>query len=217
MSKRDILLRPLVDENPITLQILGICSALAITNSVLTALTMSAALTSVLLFSNVTISLLRKHLPSSVRLIVQVTIVASAVIIVDEVLRAFAPTVSRALTVYVGLIITNCIVLGRAEAFAMSHRVSESVMDAIGNGLGYSAILVIVSVIRELLGSGSVLGFQLFPLAASGGWFQPAALMLVPASAFFIIALIIWAIRSSREQQVEPAEHRPLDLGEIER
>jgi len=217
MSKREYLLRPLIDENPITLQILGICSALAITNTVLTALTMSAALTSVLLFSNVTISLLRRHLPSSVRLIVQVTIGASAVIIVDEVLRAFAPAVSRALTVYVGLIITNCIVLGRAEAFAMSHRVGESALDALGNGLGYSAILVVVSMTRELLGSGSLLGFQVFPLARDGGWFQPAALMLVPASAFFIIALIIWAVRSYRRQQVESAEYRPLDLGAIER
>ncbi|MDH4108696.1 MAG: NADH:ubiquinone reductase (Na(+)-transporting) subunit D [Gammaproteobacteria bacterium] len=214
MRKRDILLRPLVDENPITLQILGICSALAISNTVLTALTMSAALTSVLVFSNLTISLLRRQLPSSVRLIVQVTIVASAVIIVDEILRAYAPEMSRALTVYVGLIITNCIVLGRAEAFAMSHRVGESILDAIGNGLGYSAILVAVAVVRELLGAGSLLGIPILPLAGAGGWFRPVALMLVPASAFFIIALIIWAVRSRRKQQVEAADFRPCDLQE---
>jgi len=217
MRKRDILLRPLVDENPVTLQILGICSALAITNTVLTAVTMSAALTSVLVFSNMVISLLRRHLPSSVRLIVQVTIVASAVIIVDEILRAFAPQVSRALTVYVGLIITNCIVLGRAESFAMSHRVGESILDAFGNGLGYSAILIVVSVIRELLGSGSVAGVQLLPLVDGGGWFRPVALMLVPASAFFIIALIIWFVRSRRPRQVEAPEFLPCDARTAER
>lgn len=217
MRSRDILFRPILDENPITLQILGICSALAITNSVLSALIMSLALTAVLVFSNTAVSLIRHHLPSSVRLIVQVTFVASAVIVVDEILRAYAPEVSRTLTVYVGLIVTNCIVLARAETFAMNNSVGRSILDALGNGLGYSIILVIVSVIRELFGTGSVLGIKVLPLATDGGWFQPPALMLLPASAFFIIAAIIWSIRSWNGSQIEETEFRPLDLYEEDR
>lgn len=212
MRPGNILFRPILDENPITLQILGICSALAISNSVLSALIMSLALTVVLVFSNAAVSLIRHHLPSSVRLIVQVTIVASAVIVVDEILHAYAPDISRTLTVFVGLIITNCIVLGRAESFAMNNRVGPSILDAIGNGLGYSIILIVVSIVRELLGTGSILGVNILALAADGGWFQPAALMLLPSSAFFIIALIIWSIRSRKKSQIEKPEFLPLDV-----
>lgn len=212
---RRVLLAPLVDENPITLHILGICSAVAITNSLYSALVMSVALTSVLAFSNVAISLMRHHLPNSVRLIVQMTVIASAVIVVDELLQTFARDTAQTLSVFVGLIITNCIVLGRAEAFATRNNVSNSFLDAIGNGLGYSLILVMVATIRELFGTGSLLDVEILTPVSAGGWFEPNALLLLPPSAFFIIGVIIWVVRSRRPAQKESPEFRPLTDAEL--
>ena len=203
---RDTLLNPLINENPVTLQVLGICSALAITNSLYSALIMSLALTSVLAFSNVAISLIRHHLPDSVRIIVQMTVIASGVIVVDELLKSFLPETARTLSVFVGLIVTNCIVLARAESFAAHNKVGYSLLDGIGNGIGYSLVLVFVAIIRELFGTGSVLNIEVFPLATAGGWFDPNALLLLPPSAFFIIGLLIWGIRSWKTEQIEQAE-----------
>jgi len=202
------LLRPLIDENPITLQILGVCSALAVTKSLSTALIMSLALTCVLTLASTSISMIRRHIGRNVRLIVQITIIASLVIVVDQLMRAFAYQMSKELSVFVGLIVTNCIVLGRAETFAMNNRPGLSALDALGNGLGYSLVLVLVGTVRELLGSGTILGATVLPMAVDGGWFVPVHLMLLPPSAFFIIGLLIWAIRSWRTQQVEAPEHR---------
>jgi Na+-transporting NADH:ubiquinone oxidoreductase subunit D len=203
---RETLVAPLVDRNPITLQVLGICSALAITNSLYIALIMAAAVTAVLMFANAAISMIRRLIPSSLRIIIQVTIIASGVIVVDQVLKAYAPEASRILTVFVGLIVTNCIVLGRAEAFAMKNPVWPSMLDGIGNGLGYGLILVMVATIRELFGAGSLLGFQVLPLTADGGWYQPNALLLLPPSAFFIIGFLIWGIRTLKTEQMETPE-----------
>jgi len=200
------LVAPLIDENPITLHILGICSAVAITNSLYSALVMSAALTAVLCFSNVVISTIRHHLPHAVRIIVEVTVIASAVIVVDEMLQAFAPETSRILSVFVGLIITNCIVLGRAENFAAHNPAGVSFLDAVGNGLGFSLVLCTVATIRELFGTGGLLGWQIFPATDAGGWFEPNSLFLLPPSAFFIIGGIVWLIRSRKPQQREKAE-----------
>ena len=203
------LVRPLIDENPITLQILGICSALAVTKTLATALMMSAAVTAVIVLASASISLIRHHIPRSVRLIIQITIIASLVIVVDQLMQAFAYGLSKELSIFVGLIITNCIVLGRAESFAMSHPVRLAALDGLGNGLGYSLILVAVATVRELLGSGTLLGTSVLPIAAEGGWFEPVELMLLPPSAFFLIGLLIWVIRSWRTEQVEAAEHEP--------
>ena len=211
---RDAFLNPLLDENPVTLQVLGICSALAITNSLYSALIMSLALTSVLAFSNVTISLIRHHLPNSVRIIVQMTVIASGVIVVDELLKAFAPDTARTLSVFIGLIVTNCIVLGRAEAFAAQNKVGISFLDGIGNGMGYSLLLVTVAIIRELFGTCSLIGVKVFPLTADGGWFEPNALLLLPPSAFFIIGFLIWGIRSWKTGQVEQPDFRPIPATE---
>lgn len=200
------LTAPLVDNNPVTLQILGICSALAVTTSMATALTMSVALTVVLTASSASISLIRHHLPASIRLVVQITIIASLVILADQFLRAFAFDMSQRLSVFVGLIVTNCIVLGRAEAFAMRNPVWPSVLDGLGNGLGYSLVLMIVSAIRESLGTGTLFGATVLPLASDGGWFQPLGFMLLAPSAFFIIGLLIWLIRARRPAQVETNE-----------
>lgn len=202
-GSRETLVAPLISRNPVTLHVLGICSALAITNSLLTALIMSLSLTAVLVFSNMSISLIRNHLPNSVRIIVQVTIIATAVIVVDELLKAYAPGVARTLSVFVGLIVTNCIVLGRAEAFAVKNNVFMAALDGVGNGLGYSLVLVVVAVIRELLGAGTLLGFVILPLARDGGWYVPNQMLLLPPSAFFIIGFLIWLIRSRRPEQVE--------------
>ena len=215
VSARDALLNPLVSENPVTLQVLGICSALAITNSLYSALVMSLALTSVLAFSNVAISLIRRHLPDSVRIIVQVTIIASGVIVVDEVLKTFVPETARTLSVFVGLIVTNCIVLGRAEAFATQNKVGISFLDGIGNGVGYSLVLIIVATIRELFGSGSLLEHKVFPLVSEGGWFEPNLMLLLPPSAFFIIGFLIWGIRSWKKVQIEEPDYRPIAISEM--
>jgi Na+-transporting NADH:ubiquinone oxidoreductase subunit D len=208
MRKSDLrhLTAPIIDNNPITLQILGICSALAVTTSLATALTMSAALTVVLAASSVIISLIRNHLPSSIRLVVQITIIASLVIVADQFLQAYAFEMSQRLSIFVGLIVTNCLVLGRAEGFAMRNSVGPSLLDALGNGLGYSLVLVVVGTIRELLGTGNLLGYPVFLTIEAGGWFQPLGLMLLAPSAFFIIGLGIWIIRAVRPAQVEEAE-----------
>ena len=206
-TKRTVL-DPLVDNNPITLQILGICSALAVTTSLNTALLMSVALTTVLVLSNVSISMVRNHVPGSIRIIVQMVIIASLVIIVDQFLKAYAFDTAKKLSVFVGLIITNCIVMGRAEAFAMSHGPKESFWDGLGNGLGYSLILLVVAFIRELLGAGSLFGVKLLPLVSEGGWYLPNGMLLLPPSAFFIIGLLIWAVRSWKPAQVEAPDFR---------
>ncbi|MHA1549003.1 MAG: NADH:ubiquinone reductase (Na(+)-transporting) subunit D [Alphaproteobacteria bacterium] len=208
------LTTPLIRDNPITLQILGICSALAVTTSLSTTLVMCAAVTIVLVLSNIAISTIRNHLPNSVRLIVQITIIASLVIVIDQILLAYAFEMSKRLSVFVGLIITNCLVLGRAEAFAMRNRVWPSALDGLGNGLGYSVILVIVGVLRELFGAGTLLGITVLPTVDDGGWYQPLNLMLLPPAAFFIIGFLIWAIRTWRREQIEDPEYRPLTPAE---
>jgi Na+-transporting NADH:ubiquinone oxidoreductase subunit D len=202
------LTTPLINENPLALRVLGLCPALAITNSLTSALVMSAALTVVLIISNTTISLVRKLLPSSVRLIVQITVIASAVTVIDQFLKAFLPETAARLSVYVALIITNCIVLGRAEAFALQNPVRESVLDALGHGMGYSAILILVATLRELLGSGTLLGHPVLRLTRDGGWYEPNGLMLLAPSAFFIIGLLIWAVRTWKPAQVEKPQYR---------
>lgn len=205
---RAVLFEPLVDNNPIALQILGICSALAVTTKLATALVMCLAVIVVLALSNAAISLIRQHIPSNVRIIVQMTIIASLVIIVDQFLKAFAYDLSKQLSVFVGLIITNCIVLGRAEAFAMKNPVWISFLDGIGNGLGYSLILIVVAILRELFGSGSLLGYQIFPLTSTGGWYVPNGLMLLAPSAFIIIGLFIWVLRVWKTGQVEKPQYQ---------
>lgn len=205
-SKWQILTRPLIDDNPLTLQILGICSALAVTTALDTALLMSFVVVCVLALGSGSVSLIRNQLPHSVRIIAQITIIASLVIIADQVLQAYAFELSKRLSVFVGLIITNCIVLGRAESFAMHNRFVPSVLDGIGNGLGYSLILIIVGAIREFFGKGSLLNVQILVPTSQGGGFEPLHLMLLPPSAFFIIGGIIWLIRSRRPRQVEKPE-----------
>ncbi|CAA0091637.1 Na(+)-translocating NADH-quinone reductase subunit D [BD1-7 clade bacterium] len=207
-STKDVLVEPILSQNPIALQILGICSALAVTTSLQTALVMSVALTLVTAFSSFFISLVRNFIPSSIRIIVQMTIIASLVIVVDQVLQAYAYGVSKALSVFVGLIITNCIVMGRAEAYAMSNPPVASFMDGIGNGLGYSVVLVFVAVIRELLGSGSLMGISILPLIENGGWYQANGLLLLPPSAFFIIGGFIWLLRTFKKEQQEVADFK---------
>lgn len=203
---KKILTTPIFDNNPIALQILGICSALAVTTSVKNALVMCIALTLVTAFSSFFISIIRNRIPSSIRIIVQMTIIASLVIVVDQILKAVAYDVSKSLSVFVGLIITNCIVMGRAEAFAMSNPPVPSFLDGIGNGLGYSAVLLFVAVIRELLGNGSILGVTLLNPVTEGGWYVPNGLLLLPPSAFFIIAAFITILRIWKPEQVEEAE-----------
>lgn len=203
---RKTLFEPLFSNNPIALQILGICSALAVTTQLSVALIMCLALTSVLALSNLSISLIRNHVPSSIRIIVQMTIIASLVIVVDQVLKAYAFEVSKKLAVFVGLIITNCIVMGRAEAYAMKNGPWNSFLDGIGNGLGYSVILIIIGTVRELFGSGSLLGYQILAPVSEGGWYVPNGLMLLSPSAFIIIGLTIWAIRALKPEQVEQAD-----------
>lgn len=207
MSKmKEVVTKPIVDDNPIALQILGICSALAVTSSLNVALVMSLAVIVVTAFSNLFVSLIRNHIPNNIRIIVQMTIIASLVIVVDQVLKAFAYELSKQLSVFVGLIITNCIVMGRAEAFAMKNPPGISFMDGIGNGLGYGAVLMFVGFIRELFGSGSLFGIEIFSLVTNGGWYVANGMMLLPPSAFFVIGLMIWAIRAWKTAQVEKAD-----------
>lgn len=201
-----LLFKPIIDNNPITVQILGLCSALAVTTSLANSLTMGAALTIVIVMGNVIISLIRNHIPPAIRLIVQITIIASLVIVIDELLRAYAFEMSQRLSIFVSLIVTNCIVLGRVEAFAMRNSVWPSLLDGLGNGLGYTFILVLIGGIRELFGAGTLLGYTLLPTVQNGGWFEPLSLMLLAPSAFFIIGLLIWVIRSIRPAQNEESE-----------
>ena len=200
---KEVVIKPLIEENPITLQILGICSALAVTNNLSVTMVMCIALTTVVSFSNLFISLIRNYIPSSIRIIVQMTIIASLVIVVDELLKAYSYETSKKLSVFVGLIITNCIVMGRAEAFAMKEKPLLSFFDGLGNGLGYSIILIGVATIRELFGSGTLFGYEILPLVSNGGWYMGNNLVLLPPSSFIIIVLFIWAIRSYRPAQVE--------------
>jgi len=199
----NVLLDPLFNNNPIALQVLGICSALAVTTKMETAVVMSIALTAVTACSNTAVSLIRKWIPSSIRIIVQLTIIASLVIITDQILKAFLFDISKQLSVFVGLIITNCIVMGRAEAFAMHNSPGQSFLDGIGNGLGYSLVLVLVAFFRELFGSGSLFGIQLFEKVTDGGWYIPNGLMLLSPSAFFLIGFGIWALRTWKTDQIE--------------
>ncbi len=201
---KKVLFGPVLNNNPIALQVLGVCSALAITTKLETALVMSLALTTVTAFSNLFISLIRNHIPSSVRIIIQMTIIASLVIVVDQVLKAYSYEISKQLSVFVGLIITNCIVMGRAEAYAMKSPPFMSFLDGLGNGIGYSMVLIIIGTIKELFGFGTLLGFEILPLVQDGGWYQGNGLLILPFSSFFLIGGLIWAIRTIRPAQVEP-------------
>ncbi|ANG62440.1 NADH:ubiquinone reductase (Na(+)-transporting) subunit D [Marinobacterium aestuarii] len=207
VSAKDVLTKPVFANNPIGLQILGICSALAVTSNLNTAMVMSLAVIVVTAFSNFFVSLIRNHIPGSIRIICQMTIIASLVIVVDQFLKAYAYDVSKQLSVFVGLIITNCIVMGRAEAFAMKNPPVISFLDGIGNGLGYGVVLMFVGTIRELLGSGSLFGIEILPLVNNGGWYQANGLLLLPPSAFFIIGMFIWIVRSWKKDQVEAPEY----------
>jgi len=202
-SAKQVLLDPLFDNNPIALQVLGVCSALAVTTQLTTALVMCLAVMFVASVSNASVALIRGQIPSSIRIIVQMTIIASLVIVVDQFLQAFMFDVSKRLSVFVGLIITNCIIMGRAEGFAMRNTVNLSFLDGIGNALGYSTILIIVATLRELFGSGKLLSYEVLSLTRDGGWYNPNSLMLLPPSAFFIIGLTIWLIRTLKAEQVE--------------
>ena len=203
---KKVLFAPILDNNPIALQILGVCSALAVTTKLETALVMSLALTSVTAFSNLFISMIRNIIPSSVRIIVQMTIIASLVIVVDQILKAYSYEISKQLAVFVGLIITNCIVMGRAEAYAMKSPPFMSFLDGIGNGLGYSFVLIVVGIVKELFGFGTLLGFEILPLVQNGGWYQANGLLVLPFSSFFLIGGLIWVIRTFKKDQVEPKE-----------
>ena len=205
---KDTLTTPIFKENPIALQILGICSALAVTSSMQVTVVMCIALTLVTAFSGFFISTVRNHVPNSIRIIVQMIIIASLVIVVDQVLKAVAYGISKQLSVFVGLIITNCIVMGRAEAYAMKNPPLPSFIDGIGNGLGYSVVLLLVAFVRELFGAGKLFGIEILPLVTDGGWYNPNGLLLLPPSAFFLIGLFIWALRSWKPAQVEEPDFR---------
>ncbi|PJE29898.1 Na+-transporting NADH:ubiquinone oxidoreductase subunit D [Pseudooceanicola antarcticus] len=200
------LTQPLIRQNPVTLQILGICSALAVTTQLPTALTMAGSLTIVLALSAGIISLIRRHIPDAIRLIVQIVIVASLVIVIDQLLQAYLFEISQSLSVFVSLITTNCLVLGRTESFARHNPPLPSMIDALGNGLGYSLVLIAIGAVRELFGAGTLLGYQVLPLAEQGGWFTPLALMMLAPSAFFLLGGLVWAIRTVRPEQAEPPE-----------
>jgi Na+-transporting NADH:ubiquinone oxidoreductase subunit D len=194
---------PLIAKNPITVQVLGICSALAVTTKLETALVMAVAVTAVLSLSNLSVSLLRSFIPSSVRIIVQLTIIASLVIVTDQILKAFLFDISRQLSVFVGLIITNCIIMGRAEGFAMQNPPLKSLADGVGNGLGYGAVLVLVAFLRELFGSGRVFGLTVLPLDREGGFYNPNGLMVLAPAAFFLIGIFAWILRVAWPEQQE--------------
>jgi Na+-transporting NADH:ubiquinone oxidoreductase subunit D len=205
-SPRQILFDPLFEQNPIALQVLGICSALAVTTKMDTALVMCAAVVAVTAMSNLSISVLRNYIPTSIRIIVQLTIIASLVILADQVLKAYVYDISKQLSVFVGLIITNCIVMGRAEAFAMQNGPFLSFVDGVGNGLGYSLILIMTAFLRELFGSGKLLGFVVLPSVNEGGWYFPNGIMVTSAGAFFIIGGFIWLLRTFKPEQREETE-----------
>jgi len=201
--QREALVDPLFNNNPIALQVLGICSALAVTTRMDTSLVMSIAVICVLTLSNVFISLLRDSIPTNIRIIVQLTIIASLVIVTDQILKAYLPDISKQLSVFVGLIITNCIIMGRAEAYAMANPPGMSFLDGIGNGLGYAAILMLTAFLREFFGSGRLFGKEVLPLVSEGGWYNPNGLMLLSPSAFFIIGILIWGLRVWKPDQIE--------------
>ncbi|MCP3907899.1 MAG: NADH:ubiquinone reductase (Na(+)-transporting) subunit D [Oceanicoccus sp.] len=205
---KDSLVDPIFKNNPIALQVLGICSALAVTSSLKVTLVMCMSVIVVCACSNTAISIIRNVIPNSIRIIVQMVIIASLVIVVDQVLKAYFYEISKQLSVFVGLIITNCIVMGRAEAFAMKNPPLPSFFDGVGNGLGYSAILIAIAIVRELFGSGKLMGIEILPLVNDGGWYQPNGLLLLPPSAFFLIGLFIWALRSWKKEQVEESEFK---------
>jgi Na+-transporting NADH:ubiquinone oxidoreductase subunit D len=207
-SIKSIVLNPIFNNNPIALQILGICSALAVTSQLETSIIMTLGLTFTVAFSNFFIALLRNHTPSSIRMIVQVVIIASLVIVIDQILKAYAFDASKKLSVFVGLIITNCIVMGRAEAYAMQNPPIPSFFDGIGHGLGYGVLLIALGTIRELFGSGSLLGYPIMTLINDGGWYLPNGLLLLPPSAFFLIGLFIWALRTWKPEQNEAADFK---------
>ena len=207
-TRREMLVAPLVDNNPITLQVLGICSALAVTSSMQVAFVMALAVTMVTGFSSLFISMLRNQIPSSIRIIVQMVIIASLVILVDQLLKAYAYEISKTLSVFVGLIITNCIVMGRAEAFAMKNPPVASFIDGVGNGLGYGLLLLVVGFFRELFGAGSLFGVTILETVNNGGWYVPNGMLLLPPSAFFVIGLLIWGIRTWKPAQVEEREYK---------
>jgi Na+-transporting NADH:ubiquinone oxidoreductase subunit D len=204
-SPKKVLLDPLIDNNPIALQILGICSALAVTTKMETSLVMAIAVIAVTACSNLAVSAIRSYIPSSIRIIVQMTVIASLVIVVDQILKAYLYDISKQLSVFVGLIITNCIVMGRAEGFAMKNGPGLSFLDGLGNGLGYGLVLLFVAFFRELFGSGTLFGYVILPLTRNGGWYSADNLMLLPPSAFFLIGLLIWLIRAYRPEQIEEA------------
>ena len=209
MSKeREALLDPLFNNNPIALQVLGICSALAVTTKMETSAVMSLAVIGVLIGSNVAVSLLRNSIPTNIRIITQLTIIASLVIVTDQILKAYVYDISKQLSVFVGLIITNCIVMGRAEAYAMKNPPLPSFVDGVGNGLGYSVVLIFVAVCRELFGAGKLMGVEILPLVTEGGWYNPNGLLLLPPSAFFLIGVFIWMLRAWDSKQVEEPEFR---------
>lgn len=207
-SAKQVLFEPIFNNNPIALQILGICSALAVTTSMSVSIVMCMAVIAVTAFSNLAVSLVRTQIPGSIRIIVQMTIIASLVIVVDQILKAYAYEISKQLSVFVGLIITNCIVMGRAEGYAMNNPPFMSFLDGIGNGLGYSIVLLFVAFFRELLGAGSLFGVTLLPTVNAGGWYIPNGLLLLPPSAFFIIGLGIWALRAWKPDQVEEPDYK---------
>ncbi len=202
-SARRVLMDPLIHNNPIALQVLGICSALAVTTGMETSVVMSAAVIAVTALSNLSVSLLRHRIPTSIRIIVQLTIIASLVIVTDQILKAYFYEISKQLSVFVGLIITNCIIMGRAEAFAIRNPPLRSLLDGIGNGLGYAALLLITGAAREILGAGTFFGAPVLPLASAGGWFTPNGLMSLSPGAFFVIGFLIWILRAFRPEQNE--------------
>lgn len=203
MKTKELLFDPVVKNNPIALQVLGICSALAVTSQLKQVAIMSAAVAIVTGVSSMMVAVIRNVIPNSIRIIVQMTVAASAVIVADQVLKAYFYDTSKQMSVYIGLIITNCIVMGRMEGFAMKNRPWASFIDGIGNGLGYAAMLFAVGIVRELFGSGKLFGFSILPLTTEGGWYMSNGLLLLPPSAFFIIGVVIWVIRTFRPEQVE--------------
>jgi len=200
---KEALLDPLLNNNPVALQVLGICSALAVTTKMETSVVMSAAVTAVCIGANVSVAAIRNHIPPSVRIIIQLTIIASLVIVVDQILKAYLYDISKQLSVFVGLIITNCIIMGRAEAYAMQNPPGLSFLDGLGNGMGYSLILIVVAFFRELLGSGKLFGISILPLVTEGGWYVPNGLMLLAPAAFFLIGIFIWVLRTLKPEQAE--------------
>lgn len=202
-SKKDLFLLPIFKRNPIALLVLGICSALAVTGQMSTAFVMAICVTLVVACSNLIISIVRFQIPANVRIGIQIIVIATLVIMVDQILKAFSYELSKQLSIYVGLIITNCIVMGRAEGYAMNNTPVASFIDGLGNGIGYGFVLMAVAFVRELFGSGTLFGFEILPLSTNGGWYVRNGLLVLPASAFFLIGLLIWILRTLDPEQQE--------------